>query len=105
MTKSEHIDYWIKSAEFDYDVFNTLYSNGKYVHAMFIAHLMIEKIIKAHWVKDNETSFPPKVHNLIFLLRQTKLDLSVETLVFVLNLMIFRSRVGILIINLIYIKY
>ena len=37
---------------------------------------MLEKIIKAFWVRDNEENIPPKVHNLIYLLKQTKVVLN-----------------------------
>lgn len=76
MTKEEHIKYWIKSSNDDYDAFLTLFNNEKYLYAFYLAHLTLEKIIKANWVRDNEDNIPPKSHNLIFLLKQTKLKLT-----------------------------
>jgi len=76
MTKQEHIDYWIRSSNDDFEIFKTLNRSKKYVFALFTAHLILEKLIKAHWVKDNESSIPPKTHNLVYLANQTELNLS-----------------------------
>ncbi|MDQ1266323.1 MAG: hypothetical protein QG635_1475 [Bacteroidota bacterium] len=82
MTKKEHIQYWLSTANEDYEVFLTLYQNKKYLQALFFAHLVLEKLIKAHWVKDNRESIPPKVHNLVYLVKQTKLELNNDDLDF-----------------------
>lgn len=42
---------------------------------MFLAHLTLEKIIKAHWVKDNAGDVPPKIHHLVKLVLRTNLNL------------------------------
>lgn len=34
--------------------------------------------MKAHWIKDNTADFPPRTHNLEFILAQTSLDLPAE---------------------------
>ena len=47
-----------------------------------MAHLTLEKIIKAHWVKDNKDNFPPKIHNLNKLVSQTNLELTEVELIF-----------------------
>ena len=82
MEITEHIEYWLQSSNDDFEVFRVLLNSGNYLHAMFIAHLSLEKLLKAHWVNDNNNSVPPKIHNLIALTKQTKLDLSHEQLVF-----------------------
>jgi HEPN domain-containing protein len=82
MTKVEHIDYWLITSNDDFVVFNVLFQNQNYLHALFIAHLSIEKLIKAHWVKDNENNIPPKVHNLVYLIKQTKVKLNNEQMKF-----------------------
>ncbi len=47
------ISYWVRSAEHDWEAAMTLFHSGKNMHALFFAHLTIEKFLKAHWVKDN----------------------------------------------------
>ena len=75
MTKEQHIEYWLKSAEDDWDAVHQLFSGRKYIHALFFAHLTLEKILKAHWVKDNEINTPPKIHNLSWIIKQTSLKM------------------------------
>ena len=48
-----------------------------YKHCFFV-HLALEKILKAHWVKNNENNFPPKTHNLIYLYENAGVILSEE---------------------------
>lgn len=86
MTIQEHIEYWIRSSNDDFEVFNLLLNAEKYLHCLFIGHLCLEKLIKAHWVKDNSNSVPPKIHNLITLLKQTNLKLDKEYLIFLTQL-------------------
>ncbi len=78
MTKDDHINYWVKTAENDWDTVNYLFKGKKYVYCLFFAHLTLEKLIKAHWVKDNEDNYPPKTHNLVYLLSQTNLDFNMD---------------------------
>lgn len=54
----------------------------EYVPALFWSHLLLEKLIKAHWVKDNESNHPPKIHNLITVSTKTNLSLSGNDLEF-----------------------
>ncbi|MGA2297967.1 MAG: HEPN domain-containing protein [FCB group bacterium] len=82
MTKEEHIEYWINSANDDYKIFELLFNNAKYLYSFFIGNLVIEKIIKAFWVRDNQENIPPKTHNLIYLIKQTKIKLSEDDLLF-----------------------
>lgn len=78
MSENEYISYWLTSAERDWKAVEGLVVSGSYVQALFFAHLVIEKLLKAHWVKDNGNSFPPRVHNLEYLLSQTNLTMAVE---------------------------
>ncbi|MBI1939064.1 MAG: HEPN domain-containing protein [Ignavibacteriales bacterium] len=85
-SKEEHIQYWLTQAEDDWEVVNTLFEGKKYLQSLFFAHLVIEKICKALWIKHNDTNVPPKTHNLNLLLSQTPLTLSDEQNEFLLNL-------------------
>jgi len=73
MTKAEHIAYWKDTAADDWaDVQKTLQA-GVYIHGLFFAHLVIEKLSKAHWVKDNAGDMPPRIHNILRLWQDTQL--------------------------------
>jgi len=65
MTKSEHIKYWIESADHDLDTSNTLFEAAKYDWSLFVGHLVLEKLLKAVYVQNNENKIPPKLHNLV----------------------------------------
>jgi len=45
---------------------------------LFFSHLVLEKLCKAHWVKDNVANTPPKIHNLIVIIEQTKCQITEE---------------------------
>ena len=83
MTKEQHIDYWRNTAEEDWITVGALLDTGRYLHALFWAHLVLEKLAKALWVKNNESNTPPKIHNLITILRQANVDLGDETMNFI----------------------
>ncbi|MCX5886190.1 MAG: HEPN domain-containing protein [Proteobacteria bacterium] len=51
MTRKEILDFWIKSSDTDFKVMNCLYKENHYAWALFIGHLVLEKLLKAHYVK------------------------------------------------------
>lgn len=85
-TKEEHINYWIEQAKDDWEAVHTLLGGGKYLQALFFAHLVIEKLCKAIWIKNNENNIPPKTHNLLFILSQTPVKLTEDQSEFLLTL-------------------
>lgn len=78
MGKKEIIVHWLTMAERDWKSVNALFEAGQFVHALFFSHLVIEKIIKAHWAKDNTENEPPRVHDLEYLYNQTELKMTAE---------------------------
>lgn len=84
MTIDEQIDYWTKTAEYDLPVAEHLFQSGYYVWCLFIAHLVLEKILKAHYVKDTGET-PPKIHDLVKLAEKTKLGLHREQIEFLIK--------------------
>lgn len=51
MTKEEHINYWLESAEHDLETSDTLFQADKYDWSLFIGHLVLEKLLKAVFLK------------------------------------------------------
>ena len=86
MNKEEHIKYWLDSANEDYDVINYLVQGKKYVYALFFGHLYLEKISEAIWVKNNESNYPPKIHNLLTILKQANVTLEDDQSLFLLKM-------------------
>jgi HEPN domain-containing protein len=71
MNQKELIDYWCTSAAHDLNAMDNLFSTGNYDWALFIAHIVIEKVLKARWVFDHGSAVPPKTHGLDKLARET----------------------------------
>ncbi|HQO40310.1 MAG TPA: HEPN domain-containing protein [Spirochaetota bacterium] len=65
MNLNEHIAYWITGAEHDYESAESLFNAGKFDWCLFICHIVIEKSLKAAFVKTNNNKLPPKIHNLV----------------------------------------
>ena len=82
MTKEDHIKYWVDSAQKDWEAVESLFVSKNYLHALFFAHLLLEKLAKAHWVKNNQENIPPRVHNVVWLLEQSNIDMGVNTMEF-----------------------
>ncbi|MCE2934424.1 MAG: HEPN domain-containing protein [Cyclobacteriaceae bacterium] len=78
MTKDQHIAYWKTEAERNWETALYLKNGKQNVMALFMLHLTIEKLFKAHWVKDNIDNFPPRTHDLQFLHNQADLDIPAE---------------------------
>ena len=57
------IDYWINSSDEDYKTMLDLFQTKNYGWALFIGHLVLEKLLKAYYVKI-QGSFPPMIHDL-----------------------------------------
>ena len=82
MSKQQHIDYWVNTAQYDWSGAEETFIAKRYVHCLFWAHLTIEKLAKAHWVKNNQDNIPPKIHNIVRLLELSNVDLGDETMDF-----------------------
>ncbi|MCD6220220.1 HEPN domain-containing protein [Candidatus Calescamantes bacterium] len=81
MEYKEEVCYWLKAAAHDLEVAEVLFEKGKYDWCLFIAHLVLEKTLKALYVRDN-ARMPPPIHKLDVLARETKLTFSLEDLEF-----------------------
>ena len=82
MTKEQHIKHWVDSAQYDWTGAEEAFKTKCYVHCLFWAHLVLEKLAKAHWVKTNQENIPPKVHNVHWLLEQSNIDLGEDLMNF-----------------------
>jgi HEPN domain-containing protein len=81
MDVKKQIQYWIDSAKHDLDTVESLIREKKYDWALFLSHLVLEKILKALFVKEKKI-FPPKTHNLILLIKEIGLDIDEDELDF-----------------------
>ncbi len=71
--------YWFESAHSDYETMKVLYNNKKNTWCLFIGHLVIEKLLKGLYAKNNPDSpIAPKIHNLILLSQKANLEVPTE---------------------------
>ena len=75
MNKEQAIQYWVTSANDDWQVALHLFEKGDYSYSLFFAHLTIEKYLKAIYV-DRVGKNPPYTHRLLLLAEKAGLDLS-----------------------------
>lgn len=79
MTNIELMNYWIDSSEEDYSTMKVLYNSKKYTWCLFVGHLVIEKLIKGVYAKNNiKSPVAPKIHNLILLSQKSNLEVPIE---------------------------
>ncbi len=73
--KDKLIKYWSESSDDDYDTMIVMFESKRFNWALFVGHLMIEKLLKALYVKNNN-DYPPFIHNLLRLAEKCNIDLS-----------------------------
>ncbi len=86
--KDKLIKYWTDSSDEDFDTMMTMYENKKFNWALFVGHLMIEKLLKALYVKIND-DYPPYTHNLLRLAEKCNLELTDEQRMFLVAVTAF----------------
>lgn len=86
--KDKLISYWIQSSDDDFDTMIAMYENKRHNWALFIGHLMIEKLLKALYVKINE-KYPPFIHNLLRLAEMCRLELTEDQKLFLVTVTAF----------------
>ena len=91
MEKKDLITYWAESADNDFSTMNHLFENGDYHWSLFIGHLVIEKLLKAYYVKNTE-KHPPHIHSLLRIAEKAKLTLSEEQKDFLVTVTTFNLR-------------
>jgi HEPN domain-containing protein len=65
--KFKSSDEWFLQAEYDIDTAETMFDGGRYMYAVFMSHLSIEKALKGLYAKVYEND-PPRTHNLLYLI-------------------------------------
>ncbi len=73
--------YWLTSAQHDLEVAESLFQAGKYDWCLFVGHLVLEKALKAWYVK-TAGEFPPRMHDLVRLADLAEVGFEDETLEF-----------------------
>lgn len=75
INKKKVIQYWLEGSDEDFKTMSILYDTKRYTWSLFIGHLMIEKLLKAYYVREKE-EYPPYTHNLLRLAELSGLSVS-----------------------------
>ncbi len=73
--------FWRGNAEEDIQIARENFANKRYPFAMFLAHLALEKALKALVIRETK-AVPPRIHNLTSLAEKAELSLDQETMTF-----------------------
>jgi HEPN domain-containing protein len=60
---------WLKQADYDVETAEIMFQSGRYMYAVFMSHLAMEKALKALYAYQQD-EVPPKTHNLLYLLNK-----------------------------------
>ena len=76
MELKDPIEFWKRQSHEDWETAVYLANGKRNLMALFAIHLAIEKLMKAHWINDNQDKNPPRSHDLQYLYKQTDVELS-----------------------------
>jgi len=74
LDKTEIVQYWLDTANNDYKTMLNLYESKDYNWSLFIGHLVIEKLLKALYVKNIDINVP-RIHDLLRLAEKSGLPI------------------------------
>ncbi len=77
MDVTKQIEYWAANSAEDIAAAESLLEKGHLRHCLFFAHLSLEKLLKAHVVRQTG-DVPPRIHSLIRLAENAGLALDEE---------------------------
>ena len=75
MDKHSHIRYWIETSDRDYLTMTSLFRSKDFAWALFIGHLVLEKLFKAIYVQKMGAE-APRIHDLVRLAEKWGLPLN-----------------------------
>ena len=75
--KERIINHWIESSENDFKAMIDLYQTQNNNWALFMGHLVIEKLLKAVYVKSKD-EFPPMIHDLRRICEKAEIELDMS---------------------------
>ena len=73
MEKRDIVNFWVETAENDYKTMLNLYASKDYHWSLFMGHLVIEKLLKALYVKNKDNNIP-RIHDLLRLAEKAEIE-------------------------------
>lgn len=75
--KDRIVSYWIESSDKDFKTMIDLFETKNNSWSLFIGHLVVEKLLKALYVKQ-KNEYPPLIHDLRRLCEKAEIELELE---------------------------
>jgi len=73
--KDDYINYWLTTSDKDFNTMINLYNSKDYHWSLFIGHLVIEKLLKALYIKKAEGIVqPPRTHDLLLIAEKAGIE-------------------------------
>ncbi len=69
------VNHWINSSDKDYNTMIDLFQTQNYSWSLFIGHLVIEKLLKALYLK-KKNEYPPLIHDLRRIIEKSNIKLT-----------------------------
>ena len=77
MDNIDLMNYWLKSSDDDFETMQVMFQNKRNTWSLFLGHLVIEKLLKGLYAKNNEENpHTIKSHNLLALAEKCDLELT-----------------------------
>ena len=90
MNNIDLMNYWIESADEDFNVMLDLKEKNRNTYCLFFGQMVIEKLLKALYAKNNKGApYAPKTHDLLYLAEKLNLELTEEQEVILNEIMTF----------------
>jgi len=61
--ENNNVSYWLELSEYDLKSAKVMFKGARYLYVGFLCHQVIEKALKAYYVKELKTT-PPFIHSL-----------------------------------------
>jgi len=78
--KERVLNYWIESSEKDFKTMMDLFTTRNNSWALFMGHLVVEKLLKALYVK-KKNDYPPLIHDLRRICEKSGIEPEMDKLV------------------------
>ena len=81
------MNYWIKSSDEDYITMQAMKESHRNTWTLFVGHLVIEKLLKALYAKNNKSApYADRTHNLLLFTKKCNLELTDKQLEMLLTI-------------------
>jgi len=77
MDREEITQFWIRAADRDYKTMNLLFKQKDYAWSLFLGHLVLEKLLKAFYIKSVDIKVP-LIHDLLRIADKANLEMSAD---------------------------